>query len=214
MLDPLRFTEERGEVVELLPRPSVERVIVALGARDADAHEDLSDDAGEGHGVGVVAEDEAGFRVAVGAARGGDELAGELVERHVRANGFVHVGLEGGAAVGAVAEAEHVAVEDRPAIRELFAAHELGDGQRPPFANRPSQVLLSFRFRRDAAVQIDGNAAEERQVFDDRCGLRLGLRTVLLSEEFIECLGRDAGVWRGSGYGQCEQGEGPERHRD
>src|SRR5205807_6100701 len=77
VLDP---AEEGGEAVVVVLRPALERVVVALGALEADAEEDLGGGLGAGlrvaQGAVVV-----GRGPGVGAAPAGDQLAGELVER-------------------------------------------------------------------------------------------------------------------------------------
>ena len=74
--------EERGEAVVVVHRPAVERMVVALGALRAHAHEDLGHVLG---GLQRVAFDlvEVGRRVLERAAVGAEQLLHHLVERHV-----------------------------------------------------------------------------------------------------------------------------------
>ena len=74
--------EEGGEAVVVVLRPALERVVVALGALDADAEEELG---GRLDRVLRVAADPVvvGRRVLEGRAVGREQLADELVHRHV-----------------------------------------------------------------------------------------------------------------------------------
>ena len=79
--------EERGEAVVIVHRPAVEGMVVALGALDAHAHEDLGGVFGELEHV-LLDLEVVGGRVGEGAAFRGEHLADELVERHVAGDAF------------------------------------------------------------------------------------------------------------------------------
>ena len=97
--------EEGGEAVVVVHRPAVERMVVALGALDAHAHEDLGGVLGELQRVGldlVVV----GGGVLERAAVGAEQLLDDLVHRHV---------------VGELV-LEPVVVEQRGLVAELWFA--------------------------------------------------------------------------------------------
>ena len=78
----LELAEERGELVEVVLAPLLVRVVVALGALDPHAQEELADDRRDVRRLAAVAEQD-DRAVAVRAPLGGEDLADELVVRLV-----------------------------------------------------------------------------------------------------------------------------------
>src|SRR5262245_51565293 len=76
--------KEGREAVEVVLPPFLERVMVALGTIQADAEEQLADQRRDLLRLATVAEHHGG-PVLPGASLGGDQLAGELVQRFVLA---------------------------------------------------------------------------------------------------------------------------------
>ena len=70
--------EERGELMELLARPAVGRMVVALGALNLHAKENAAHFADDLFGLALLSDDQAAGAVFVGAATGGDEFGGDL----------------------------------------------------------------------------------------------------------------------------------------
>ena len=138
--------EEGGEAVIVVLGPALERVVVALGALDADAQEELG---GRLDGVLRVAADPVvvGGGIRVGRAVGGQELADELVHRHVplecRADPAVEdvgpLGLDQ-AAVGA----EDVGELEGPEVVELGPVEQPVDHLVAAVASAGGQELLDL----------------------------------------------------------------------
>ena len=82
----LHAREERGQLMVIVLRPAIERMVVALGTLHADAEKNLGGRLGPAVGVaqGPIV---IGGRLVVGAAAAGDQFAGEFIERLVAGDG-------------------------------------------------------------------------------------------------------------------------------
>src|SRR5688500_3483264 len=114
--------EDALPIVVIILAPAVERMVVALRALDASAEEKLSGSFGtfDGGAGGAI---KIGRRIFVGAAAGGDDFAGELVERFVIGDALLDP---------AVKEFEPFAIENA-----FFGAEEIHPFQRPEFGEAP-----------------------------------------------------------------------------
>ena len=86
--------EVGGQAVEVVLAPDLERMMMALGAFQPDAEEQLADDRRDLVGRAAIAK-ERGRAVAPGAPLGRDQLADELVVGHVLAKRVANPGVEG-----------------------------------------------------------------------------------------------------------------------
>ncbi len=129
--------EKGGEAVVVVHRPAVEGVVVALGALDAGAHEDLRDVFRELHDIRLHLEKIRGG-AGEGAALCGEKFGNELVEGSVAGDAIAQPAVEvqsgfvgdGVVAIADGADLEQLGPFHNPHLGELFAGqqriHELG----------------------------------------------------------------------------------------
>ncbi len=155
--------EGRRDAVVVVLRPALERMVVALRALDADAQEELGRRLG---GVLRVAAGPpvVGGRVLENAAAGGQQLAGELVERLVGQNALVdpamelaHAGRLELLAVGA----EDVAPLERPELGRVGAVDQFVDQPGPLVGLLAFEEGERFLGMGQAAGGVEVGAADE-----------------------------------------------------
>ena len=179
--------EERGEVIEIILRVALERMIVAAGATDACAEKGLRHRVGQlGIDVPFFADggDEvADLRCVHGVAGGGEEVAREFVPRAVdgdlRAQPRVkraHALRAAHVVVALPAILEEVAELQRPEIHELGTLEQRLDEARAFVGIFVGEERANFLGRGQRADGVEGGAAQKRGVVrelrgrDAQCG--------------------------------------------
>ena len=169
--------EERPELIVLVLRPALERMVVALGAGEADAQEELRDVLGRGRGVAHDAHI-VGGGILVGVAGGGDQFAHELIVRLVFGDG----------GADPVAELAHARHRPRNLLLEssrsdhLFVQRSLKSSEASRLSVRLLALLRRGRLvfeesaggfgRGQQAGQVEVDAAKEGRVVAEAGGLR------------------------------------------
>ena len=160
---PLDPREEGGEAVIVVLGPALERVVVALGALDPDAEEEL------GRGLGRVlrvAADPVVVRGRVPERRavGGEQLADELVERGVPLQVGPDPAVEGVRPLGLDQPAvgpEDVGELQSPEVGELRATQQAVDQPRPTVGAGVGQERLDLLGRGEDPHGVERGPAEE-----------------------------------------------------
>lgn len=178
-LDP---GEHGGPIVVIVLGPAVERVVVALGAIEAGAEEDLGDGEGavDGSAVGAM---KVGGWMAVGAAAGGDQFAGHDIEGFVAFDAVADPAVEDDHALaveGAFLDAQEVGPFQRPEIGELGTFKGGVDGARPFVRGRIVDEGAGFECGGWETQQIEVQTTEEEGIGDVAC------RQLLSGAEFRE----------------------------
>ena len=204
---------EGRHLVELLLRPFVEGMVVALGALHARAEEDARGvrQVVERHAaVAHVVADRAGVEAGTLA---GDEFAGHLVPRFVFAQRMaevVHIILRRGAASDALRlRTKHIGPVVEEILHVAFASEQRVDELRALVFGDAGVEGLRLFISRDSARDGQIGAAEERGVIDERVRRDLVLLPAL-GEQRVDLFGGGGGV-RGDGAVVQEANSSDER---
>ncbi len=155
--------EVGGEAVEVVLAPDLEGVVVALGAFEPDAEEELAHHGGGFLGLSAVPEHDGG---AVGerAAAGGDDGAGELVVGHVAAEGGPEPPIEVVNRLDADpvrVRAQEVGPLAGPEVGVFGLVQEVGDQPVALLGRGVVEVRADLVRGRQAADGVEVGAAEE-----------------------------------------------------
>ena len=152
----LHARKERGQLVIIVLRQLVERMIVALGALHANAEEDL----GKRFGANLrVAQGPIiiGRRLLVRAAAAGDKRAGEFVERCIIGNVLANPAVEdldAGFVELLLLDAQEVGPLERPGVGELGPIQKRVDQPGALAGPRVGEELARLLGRRQQSGQI------------------------------------------------------------
>ena len=183
----LGFSEEGGEIVEVLLRPVVEGMVVALRAANAHTHKDLRGGGREFHRCGVVTENVSHSRIGIGATGGTDKFTDHFVVGFFLINGTVNVGEELVSSGDIRANAQHVGHENGPTVGKAGVIGKFID-ELDPAVGSPFLEFPHFFHGGYAADEVDGGTSKEGGIGDGPGGDNAGVGIFSL-QEIIEHLG-------------------------